>query len=67
MWAGRQEIEDIKAANDQRLAEMTSRLEALERKQEELAALADNRTQIQALVCISWTQIVFRLQPTACS
>lgn len=55
---GRQEIEDMKAANEQRLAEMTARLEALERKREELAALADNRTQIQALVRFLCLQLV---------
>lgn len=46
----RQEIEDVKAANERRLAEMSARLEALHRKQEELATLGDNRTQIQTLV-----------------
>jgi hypothetical protein len=46
----RQEIEDMKAANERRLAEMSARLEALNRKQDELASLAENSTQIEALV-----------------
>lgn len=40
----------MKAANERRLAEMSARLEALTRKQDEVVALADNSTQIEALV-----------------
>lgn len=40
----------MKAANERRLAEMSSRLEALRRKEEQCESLAANRHQITALV-----------------
>ncbi len=46
----RAEIEEVKAANERRLAEMSSRLEALRRKEEQCESLAANRHQITALV-----------------
>ena len=40
----------MRAANERRMAEMSARLEALNRKHDELAALAGSSTQIQELV-----------------
>jgi hypothetical protein len=40
----------MKAANERRMAEMSAQLEALNRKNDELASLAGSSTQIQELV-----------------